>query len=180
MVYPQNGGALEITAQIVAGHPWQENDTLLLPSKWQSWGSSSSWSMDKIWSSRSVALCQFRMFLGKGTTMTVSLIESFHWNKMLCKLPCYLCCLSPSDLVPTRGWMATASREFEKRGLLSGPWQQGNTWEGIWKTNSRPNENDLLDYLVTSDIWFTQFGSTGVTHKIKSSHLQKCTMVSIV
>jgi len=23
-------GALEITAQIVAGHPWQENDTLLL------------------------------------------------------------------------------------------------------------------------------------------------------
>ena len=28
MVYPQNGGALEITAQIVAGHPWQENDTL--------------------------------------------------------------------------------------------------------------------------------------------------------
>ena len=103
MVYPQNGGALEITAQIVAGHPWQENDTLLLPSKWQSWGSSSSWSMDKIWSSRSVALCQFRMFLGKGTTMTVSLIESFHWNKMLCKLPCYLCCLSPSDLVPTRG-----------------------------------------------------------------------------
>ena len=103
MVYPQNGGALEITAQIVAGHPWQENDTLLLPSKWQSWGSSSSWSMDKIWSSRSVALCQFRMFLGKGTTMTVSLIESFHWKKMLCKLPCYLCCLSPSDLVPTRG-----------------------------------------------------------------------------
>ena len=73
------------------------------PSKWQSWGSSSSWSMDKIWSSRSVALCQFRMFLGKGTTMTVSLIENFHWNKMLCKLPCYLCCLSPSDLVPTRG-----------------------------------------------------------------------------
>ena len=30
MVDPQNGGALEITAQIVAGHPWQENDTLLL------------------------------------------------------------------------------------------------------------------------------------------------------